>query len=35
VNFVGDAVAGELVDVTIERATSTTLGGSQLSVAVA
>src|SRR3989442_1127012 len=34
VNFVGDAVAGELVDVTIERATSTTLGGSQLSVAV-
>jgi tRNA-2-methylthio-N6-dimethylallyladenosine synthase len=35
VNFVGDAVAGELVDVTIERSTSTTLGGSQLSVAVA
>jgi tRNA A37 methylthiotransferase MiaB len=35
VNFVGDAVAGELVDVTIARATSTTLGGSQLSVAVA
>jgi tRNA-2-methylthio-N6-dimethylallyladenosine synthase len=35
VNFVGAAVAGELVDVTIERATSTTLGGSQLFVAVA
>jgi tRNA-2-methylthio-N6-dimethylallyladenosine synthase len=36
VNFVGAAAAaGELVDVTIERATSTTLGGSQLSVAVA
>jgi tRNA-2-methylthio-N6-dimethylallyladenosine synthase len=35
VNFVGDAVAGELVDVTIARATSTTLGGSQLSIAVA
>jgi len=35
VNFVGDACAGELVDVRIERATSTTLGGSQLAVAVA
>jgi tRNA-2-methylthio-N6-dimethylallyladenosine synthase len=35
VNFVGAAVAGELVDVRIERATSTTLGGSQLVVAVA
>ena len=30
VNFTGDAVSGELVDVTIERATSTTLNGSQL-----
>jgi tRNA-2-methylthio-N6-dimethylallyladenosine synthase len=30
VNFRGDAEAGELVDVQIERATSTTLGGSQL-----
>jgi len=29
VNFTGDAVGGELVDVTIERATSTTLGGAQ------
>jgi hypothetical protein len=35
VNFVGDAQAGELVNVRIERATSTTLGGSQLAVAVA
>ncbi len=35
VNFVGAAGAGELVDVRIERATSTTLGGSQLAVAVA
>jgi tRNA-2-methylthio-N6-dimethylallyladenosine synthase len=35
VNFLGDAHAGELVDVRIERATSTTLGGSQLAVAVA
>ncbi|MGZ8715748.1 MAG: tRNA (N6-isopentenyl adenosine(37)-C2)-methylthiotransferase MiaB, partial [Gaiellaceae bacterium] len=34
VNFGGDAQAGELVDVRIERATSTTLGGSQLAVAV-
>ncbi|HET8894452.1 MAG TPA: tRNA (N6-isopentenyl adenosine(37)-C2)-methylthiotransferase MiaB [Gaiellaceae bacterium] len=30
VNFTGDAAPGELVDVTIERATSTTLNGSQL-----
>jgi len=29
VNFTGDASAGELVDVHIERATSTTLGGTQ------
>ena len=35
VNFSGTAQAGELVDVTIERATSTTLAGSQLAVAVA
>ena len=35
VNFVGDAEAGELVDVLIERATSTTLGGAQVAVAVA
>ena len=34
VNFSGRAAAGELVDVAIERATSTTLGGSQLAVAV-
>jgi tRNA-2-methylthio-N6-dimethylallyladenosine synthase len=34
VNFSGDAQAGGLVDVRIERATSTTLGGSQLAVAV-
>ena len=34
VNFTGDAEAGELVDVRIERATSTTLGGSQLAVVV-
>ena len=34
VNFLGSAQAGELVDVRIERATSTTLGGSQLTVAV-
>jgi tRNA-2-methylthio-N6-dimethylallyladenosine synthase len=32
VNFVGDASPGELVDVRIERATSTTLGGSQVAV---
>jgi tRNA-2-methylthio-N6-dimethylallyladenosine synthase len=35
VNFIGDASPGELVDVRIERATSTTLAGSQLAVAVA
>ena len=35
VNFSGSAAPGELVDVRIERATSTTLGGSQLAVAVA
>jgi tRNA-2-methylthio-N6-dimethylallyladenosine synthase len=35
VNFVGDAQAGDFVDVLIERATSTTLGGSQAAVAVA
>jgi tRNA-2-methylthio-N6-dimethylallyladenosine synthase len=35
VNFSGGAQAGELVDVRIERATSTTLGGSQVAVAVA
>jgi len=35
VNFAGDAASGELVDVLIERATSTTLAGSQLAVAVA
>ncbi len=35
VNFTGDAAPGELVDVRIERATSTTLGGSQIAVAVA
>ena len=29
VNFVGDAAPGDLVDVLIERATSTTLGGAQ------
>jgi tRNA-2-methylthio-N6-dimethylallyladenosine synthase len=34
VNFVGDARAGDLVDVRIERATSTTLGGSQLALVV-
>jgi tRNA-2-methylthio-N6-dimethylallyladenosine synthase len=34
VNFAGDAAPGELVDVRIERATSTTLGGSQVAVAV-
>jgi tRNA-2-methylthio-N6-dimethylallyladenosine synthase len=34
VNFSGTAKAGDLVDVTIERATSTTLAGSQLAVAV-
>jgi tRNA-2-methylthio-N6-dimethylallyladenosine synthase len=35
VNFVGDAAPGELVDVRIERSTSTTLGGVQAAVAVA
>jgi tRNA-2-methylthio-N6-dimethylallyladenosine synthase len=35
VNFIGNAAAGELVDVRIERATSTTLGGSQLAVVAA
>jgi tRNA-2-methylthio-N6-dimethylallyladenosine synthase len=35
VNFLGDAQAGDLVDVRIERATSTTLGGSQAAVSVA
>ena len=30
VNFVGDAQPGDLVDVTIERATSTTLAGAQV-----
>jgi tRNA-2-methylthio-N6-dimethylallyladenosine synthase len=34
VNFAGEAAPGELVDVRIERATSTTLGGSQTAVAV-
>jgi tRNA-2-methylthio-N6-dimethylallyladenosine synthase len=31
VNFTGDAAPGDLIDVRIERATSTTLGGSQVS----
>ena len=35
VNFAGVAAAGDLVDVLIERATSTTLAGSQVAVAVA
>jgi len=35
VNFTGTASAGELVDVLIERASSTTLGGVQAAVAVA
>jgi tRNA-2-methylthio-N6-dimethylallyladenosine synthase len=34
VNFSGTAEAGDLVDVTIERATSTTLAGSQVAVAL-
>jgi tRNA-2-methylthio-N6-dimethylallyladenosine synthase len=34
-NFSGAATAGDLVDVAIERATSTTLAGSQVAVAVA
>ena len=35
VNFRGSATAGDLVPVTIESATSTTLAGSQLALAVA
>ncbi|MDP9262180.1 MAG: tRNA (N6-isopentenyl adenosine(37)-C2)-methylthiotransferase MiaB [Actinomycetota bacterium] len=35
VNFVGDAAPGDLVEVRIERATSTTLGGSQAALAAA
>jgi tRNA-2-methylthio-N6-dimethylallyladenosine synthase len=35
VNFAGSAEPGELVDVRIDRATSTTLGGTQAAVAVA
>jgi tRNA-2-methylthio-N6-dimethylallyladenosine synthase len=35
VNFSGDAAPGDLVDVLVERATSTTLAGSQVAVAVA
>jgi tRNA-2-methylthio-N6-dimethylallyladenosine synthase len=35
VNFAGVAAPGDLVDVLIERATSTTLAGSQVAVAVA
>ena len=35
VNFAGDAAPGQLVDVRIESATSTTLAGAQLAVAVA
>jgi tRNA-2-methylthio-N6-dimethylallyladenosine synthase len=35
VNFAGDAASGDLVDVRIDRATSTTLGGTQAAVAVA
>ena len=34
INFTGDASPGELVDVRIERATSTTLGGSQAASAL-
>jgi len=34
VNFTGDAHAGDLVDVRIERATSTTLGGAQIVAAL-
>jgi tRNA-2-methylthio-N6-dimethylallyladenosine synthase len=34
VNFTGDASPGELVDVRIERATSTTLGGTQIAFAL-
>jgi tRNA-2-methylthio-N6-dimethylallyladenosine synthase len=35
VNFAGDAAAGDLVDVLIQRTTSTTLGGSQVQAAAA
>jgi tRNA-2-methylthio-N6-dimethylallyladenosine synthase len=35
VNFLGDAAPGDLVEVRIERATSTTLGGSQAALAAA
>jgi hypothetical protein len=35
VNFAGTAAAGDLVDVRIERATSTTLGGVQVAAAAA
>jgi tRNA-2-methylthio-N6-dimethylallyladenosine synthase len=35
VNFTGEAVAGELIDVTIEAATSTTLKGTQLALVAA
>jgi tRNA-2-methylthio-N6-dimethylallyladenosine synthase len=35
VNFSGDAAPGDFVDVLVERATSTTLGGSQVAVAAA
>jgi tRNA-2-methylthio-N6-dimethylallyladenosine synthase len=35
VNFAGSAQPGDFVDVLIERTTSTTLGGSQVAVAVA
>jgi tRNA-2-methylthio-N6-dimethylallyladenosine synthase len=35
VNFVGDAAPGDLVEVRIARATSTTLGGSQAALAAA
>jgi tRNA-2-methylthio-N6-dimethylallyladenosine synthase len=35
VNFLGDAAPGDFVDVRIERATSTTLAGAQIAVAVA
>ncbi|HEY2543028.1 MAG TPA: TRAM domain-containing protein, partial [Gaiellaceae bacterium] len=35
VNFTGDAEPGDLVEVRIDRATSTTLGGAQLAVVAA
>jgi tRNA-2-methylthio-N6-dimethylallyladenosine synthase len=35
VNFSGDAAPGDFVDVLVERATSTTLGGSQVAIAAA